>query len=149
MATGNYFALQPLMIQRLRDAQIPGLGDIMPAKGLHLLLEEGRISDSATYVIYDGESVPTDEGYCAGNRQLLFQQWLVVLATKSYDAPPYGDMDRAGPLLWEINKALQGWRPGPGMEPLKKASSPRTSYLDKFALYPLRFTTMIQTEGAN
>jgi hypothetical protein len=146
MATGNYFSLLPLIMQRLQDAQIEGLGDILPARDLHLL-EEGRVSDACVYVLYDGEAVPGGEEGNQGYLQLVTQRWLVVLATKNYATPAHGDMDRAGPILWEINRALQGWRPGPGLGMLRKISSPRPSYMEKNALYPLAYASDIQTEG--
>ncbi|MBF0583072.1 MAG: hypothetical protein HQL80_02415 [Magnetococcales bacterium] len=134
---GNYFSLQPLIIKRLAGANIQGLGSVLPARDLHLL-ESGRISDVAVYVLFDNESVPTGEGYRAGNCQTVAQQWLVILATRNHLSPNAGDLDRSGPILWEINKALQGWRPGPGIGPLVKVGSPRASYMEKTTLYPLR-----------
>ncbi len=149
MATdGNYFALQPLIMQRIREAKIPGLGEIMPARDLHLL-EEQRIDDAAVYVLYDKESVPNGSDYQPGEWQLVQQQWLIVLCTKNYADARCGDLDRAGPLLYAINKTLQGWRPGSGLGPLTKVGSPSASYSEKTSLYPLRYTSLIQLEGNN
>ncbi|MBF0192102.1 MAG: hypothetical protein HQL99_13325 [Magnetococcales bacterium] len=145
---GDYFALQPRIIQRLKQANIPGLGGVLPARDLRLLAE-GRVEDAVVYVLFDGESVPAGEEYRAGPWQTVHQQWLVVLATKNYAAPALGDKDRAGPILWEINRVLQGWSPGPGMSALVKVTSPRASYTEKTTLYALRYAGTIQTEGGH
>lgn len=143
MTTGNYFVLQPLIIQRLKEAHIPGLGDVLPARDLHLL-EEGRVADAVVYVVYDGESIPVDNSYRATRQQLVIQEWLVVLVTKNYASPAYGDLDRAGPMLWAINKTLQGWIPINGYSSLIKVNSPNPICKEKITLYPSKFRSIKQ-----
>ncbi|MBF0283591.1 MAG: hypothetical protein HQL51_03935 [Magnetococcales bacterium] len=145
---GDYFALQPLIVQRLQGANIPDLGGVLTARDVAALLE-GRTDDGGVYVLYDGETVPPGDDYRAGGRQIVLQQWLVILVTKNYAAPAAGDLDRAGPLLWAINEQLQGWTPGPGFDALIKVSSPRTSFSEKNAFYALRYQCAIQTQGSD
>lgn len=143
----DYFALGTLIAARLRE-RVPELRAVLETADLG-----GAVGDSpatpSVYVAWGGESVPGDETRRAGAGalQMVEQHWLVVLAVYA----PQGDAAprrEAGRLLWQINRALQGWVPGAEFCALSKGPTPAPLFDEGYGFFPLTFTAALVLPGS-
>lgn len=110
MSDLNYFALEPAIVERLKD-QIPELEDVYTPFSVDNMLELTN-NAVAAHVIYAGDRVGDSVGN--GRANAVYQQWLVVLAVRD-DGAQSGQTQSlraiAAPLIVKLLRALQGFNP--------------------------------------
>ena len=140
----DYLAAEPLIVARLRD-QVAGVPHVLTAADLAGV--EARAQHTpALHVIYDGDEPAGEAGQSdAGDVQITWQRWLVVLAVRSARDTLGGAGARAlaGPLLVAVIQALAGWRPSADHSPMLRASAPRPVFDAGFAYYPQLYRTAV------
>lgn len=136
----DYLAASALIVDRLRDT-VPGLRHVGAQTGL-TALEQNTLAAPAVFVIYDGDRLGATAGYRAA--QIVQQSWLVVLAVRNV-ADHASARNEAGELLAQILTALTGWEPSADHGPLVREPAPRPEYSPGFGVYPLAFSTAIET----
>ena len=134
---GGIFDAEPLLINRIR-AEVSAFKTVDSSS---LIAGSGSITGllPAAFVEPADGSADAQEGYGEIHAQ---QTWAVLVVVPHHKKEP-GDTSAArlaGPLALAVIRALQGWSPGDGFEPLLF-----TGHLDPvssvgWALFELRFT---------
>ena len=142
----DYLAAEPLIVTRLRG-EVAGVPSAHVLTAADLSGVEARAQHTpALHVIYDGDEPLGESGQSdAGDVQITWQRWLVVVAVRSARDTTGGAGARAlaGPLLVAVIQALAGWRPSADHSPLIRASAPRPAFDAGFAYYPQLYRTAI------
>lgn len=120
------------------------LGLLDEIKGVHGLPEfdpkaMGGKPTPCAFVVFDGYRVleTTGDGALAS----IASRWLVVMAVKNMAQAADGAAVRAAtkPVVEAVAEHLMGWRPGPGLGPLKLVPAPRSDYEAGHLFFPLAF----------
>lgn len=143
----DYLAAGPAILERLRE-EMPALAAVREAADLAGVTERTLGSPEA-HVIYRGDSIPAGDPRRGGEgeRQVVVQSWMVVLAVRNARGAATGEGVRAdaGPLISRALVALAGWSPGVGFRPLVRVQAPAPAYSPAFGYFPLQFQTRIVT----
>lgn len=102
----------------------------------------------ALHVLYMGDRINTGPQDRSENksRQILSQQWMVVVAVRNAGAQIQNTSalrEAAGPIISSTLAALQGFKPIAGMRELERVGAPAPAYRPTFAYYPLMFAGQI------
>jgi hypothetical protein len=147
----SYLAASGLIIQRLKDI----ITDVPPLNIRAAITAEWAIknalSPSLNVIFFDVTPVitPDSKGVAQhGKVQLAQQFWVVMLSVRNVaDAGNAAQLD-AGVLIFDVLKALLGWRPSKDYEWLHWQHSPwRKTERDGFIHYPLMFSTQTTVTG--
>lgn len=145
MVKENYLALEPLIIDRLRD-EIRCIDNIFSGADLASVKGCSQIVP-ALHVLYMGDRIPGGEGSsaCDGADQVLTQLWAVVVAVNNVTGILDGSEARqeAGPLISQVLETLQGWKPAQGFRALKRTTGPGPNYVEGFFYMPLVFECVV------
>lgn len=145
-ASQPFFALEPLLVQRLTDVAPAGV-QVLTAADLAGTAESAQHCP-AWQVIYGGYRVL--ESASGGAHQAVEQRWLVVTAVRNLRSQITGAAGRqeAGELVNVALYALLGWSPGLPFDRLKLATGGAPSFRKGgYAYYPLLFTTRLTLSG--
>lgn len=142
---GFYDAETPI-IERLKEVMaVQGVfsqNDMATAK-------QNTIPDESIAVYYSDFSItdPDEETYDL----LILQRWVIVPMVRNRQAILTGKpaRDRAGELLLDVIKKMNGWRPSEEHGPLFFTAGPKREYLGGMAYAPAMFETMIRIESDN
>lgn len=142
----DYLSAEPLIVDRLR-LQVAAVPDpnVMTAADLSGV-EQRAQHTPALHIIYDGDEPAGESGQSeAGDAQVIWQRWLVVVAVRNVRDTTGGAGARAmaGPLLVSVIQALAGWRPSVDHSPMIRSSAPRPVFDAGFAYYPQLYRTAI------
>jgi len=112
----NYFALEELLINRLKET-VAGVRAILSQAELGGVAEDQQITP-ALHVIFNA-ATPTPN--TDGHRRYFREQWHVVVAVRNPRTQRGGRAarDEAGPLVTQVLKALELWRPSKAYSPLQ------------------------------
>lgn len=136
----NYFEAEAAIVQKLAEA-VPEATKVFTPFGIADMVESSQPS-ICLHVIYFGDKVTTQE-VGQGSKNLVNQQWLVVLAVRSPNAQLQDTQvirETSGLIIPKILEALQGWQPVTWMRPLVRSSSPvAAGYSAAFAYFPFMF----------
>ncbi len=138
----DYLFLEDLLIARIRE-QVTGLVTVEGVADL-ASVDQASIATPAVYVVYLGDVIAQGAHHQGGQRaiQTVTQNWAVVLCVGYADSlgDGYGARRIAGPILGELLKAVTGWTPDAGVQPLARtAQQAPVSYDDGVFYYPLVF----------
>lgn len=151
--TTDYLVAGSLIEARISNV-VPLIKRVSPLGNLYSLLESdpdkmaahinGQLP--AAFVGFDGEVIGGSAG--AEHAHIVVQRWLVVLAVGNYRNADtaQGVTAAAGPLLYELVRALTGWQPE-GFTELERQAAPRPGYLAGVGFFPLAFATTMVVEG--
>lgn len=131
-----------LIAARLHE-QMPELADVQEAVSV-ATIEELTPAVPAALIIWDGDDVVDTAG--RGLMQSVHQRWMVVLAVRSAASSNTGEgiVRAAGPLLPKLMRALGGWEPSPGHDPLVRITSPlKPGFLAGYGYYPIAYKTRV------
>ena len=142
---GFYDAETPI-IERLKEVMaVQGVfsqNDMATAK-------QNTIPDESIAVYYSDFSItdPDEETYDL----LILQRWVIVPMVRNRQAILTGKpaRDRAGELLLDVIKKMNGWRPSEEHGPLFFTAGQKREYLNGMAYAPAMFETMIRIESDN
>lgn len=139
LPTEDFLALEALILERLRTL-CPTARAVLPVEALADVEERSQVAP-ALHVVFGGFRVAsaTDNGRSA----VTEQRWLVVAVSRcsaQRSAAPADSRARSGVLVREALAAMMGWRPAPGMRPLKLASPPNPIFKNGMSYIPLAFT---------
>jgi len=147
MALTNYLALEALIVTALTTAAIPGLATIRGVRELPEPQDLARWALPAVLVVYRGDNVPTDRDSFGDDRQIVDQEWMLVLCVKNVADLKGGSGQRAdaGVLLLAVNGAVAGQQLAPEFGPLQRVNGPANLFGDQFALFPLVYRSRLVT----
>ncbi|OBS10788.1 phage tail terminator protein [Acidihalobacter prosperus] len=145
----TYLDAETQIVALLQAAKIANVRTILTAGDLATVQENQQITP-ALHVIYNGESVPSasDMRGTYGSPQVVYQQWLVVIAVRNVKKIREGEGARedAGPIMNAVIKALQGVQLSADFpRHLRRATPPKPKYTTGFAYFPLAFTLEVDT----
>ena len=144
----DYFSLEPLLIQRLKDAAIPGVRMVYSSAELAKVDEKMQITP-ALHVLFHGDNVLEGQGKQAekGKKQAVSQQWMVVVAVNNAtQTNPATEMNKqAGQIISQVLTQLAGWRPDQDHGELHRINGPGPDRRAGFAYYPLVFKSTVVT----
>lgn len=107
----NYFALEPVIVQRIKD-EMPDIQEVYTPFSVDDMLQLTNVSPGVS-VIYVGDRVGDSAG--VGKASQVYQQWLMVLSLNDASAQleqTNSIRASAAPLIVKLLKAFQGYRPG-------------------------------------
>jgi hypothetical protein len=150
----DYLAAEALIIARLGAAQDGEIDPPARALGAADLagVEESAQVAPAYQVLYRGD-VFAGEGDSEGGTQVVFQEWMTVIAVRNVRGGRTGAGARAeaGPLIARALRLLNGHQLSAGFSPLKRVlPGPAPAYSDAgFAYFPIVHRTQIVTVPSN
>ncbi len=150
MQLDDYLAIEEPLVERLREA-VPELVTVTTAAELEDVANLRQKPPPAAIVIYDGDDVPqTPQSEAArGQRQVVLQRWLVVIAVQNVRDQRQGSSVRreAGPLMVKVIRAVAGWQPPvPNTRPLMRApGTPGPAFEAGYGYFPLLFIARVFT----
>jgi hypothetical protein len=114
---------------------------VMTKTDLASIPEEKQITP-AVHVVFDGFLI-AGQGAELEMVALQSQRWITVVAVANSARmrEAAARNQDAGPLLFQLFKALHGFVPAPGLTKLAPLSPPRAYYSAGFAYFPLAWTT--------
>ena len=144
----DYFSIEPLIIQRLKDAAIPGVRAVYSSSELARVDEKSQVTP-AVHVLYYGDNVLEGQGNQAekGKKQKIEQNWMVVVAVNhAAQINPAAEMNQqAGVIISQVLVHLSGWRASPDHGELYRINGPGPDRRAGFAYYPLVFKSAVVT----
>lgn len=134
----NHLALEGLLIDRLKAANIPGVREVYSVGEMDRL-DENSFKTPCLAVQYDGEEV--GDGMPKMGLLKVTQSWLVVVSTNSKRDPisGSGNRDIAGEILAAVIESMKGAKLGESMWEVRRVTGPKPIYRSPFASFPLRF----------
>lgn len=143
MVDQNYLFASSAIAARLREA-CPGFRRVVEVQEASDVL---GMPGPVAVVSYMGESLNLSEGQQMrrGADVLARQRWLVELIfdTRNKELT----VSKAGYLMLDVIKALQGWKPENAASSLYRVSPPLTTYGNGYAIYPLLFELAVLTSA--
>lgn len=138
---GDWLSVGGQIVTRLTSDLGPSVRQVRMAAALEEISDHAPASP-AVWVAWGGDRIVETGGH--GVAQAIDQQWIVALLVRAArDAASGGGVaDAAGPLLAAILSSLMGWQPD-GSRGLRRAESPRPSYVAGTGVYPLAFAARI------
>lgn len=136
----DYFAPSQGIIDRLKS-EIPEVCDRVFSMAELENSKESQQITPAIHVIHVGDNICSRTGN--GEVQMFDQEYFVILAIRNASSVLTGEAARgdAGKILVKMLKALQGFSPAPGCDPLKRTNAPSPGYNAGYGYFPLAFTT--------
>lgn len=110
MNISNYFAVEPLIVQHIKD-NVPGLEDVNTPFDIDDMLDMTHVAPSVS-VIYYSDRMSETGGRGATTAQ--YQQWLIVLCmndASSQGGKTNGIRDLANPFILKLLEAMNGFTP--------------------------------------
>lgn len=144
----DYFSIEPLMIQRLKDAAIPGVRAVYSSAEIARVEENMQITP-ALHVLFHGDNVLEGKGNQAekGKKQKIEQNWMIVVAVNhAAQINPAAEMNQqAGEIISQVLTQLSGWRPSFDHGELYRVNGPGPDRRAGFAYFPLVFKSAVVT----
>lgn len=139
--TPAFFALEALILERLKAASLPGVRKVGTAADI-AAVAEAQQTTPAVYLIYGGYR-PTQMREGSGGRvQELEQTWVAVVAVRNVrDMAGTAAREDAGPIINAVLASLQGWKPTADFRELHLSDPPPPEFTEGFGYYPLAFQT--------
>lgn len=140
----TYYGLESAIIARLKEC-VPEIQDIYTPFSIDDITQMVTVSPSIS-VIYMEERVGESVGQ--GKANVVYQQWLVVLAVSDASAQlqtTSAIRAKAAPLAVSILRALQGFNPNlKGFRELKRVTAPVSGgYSAGYAYFPFMFEAQL------
>lgn len=138
----NFFAAQPLLVARIQqEVDVPFVLTAAEAA----LIEEQQQKTPAIYIVYAGGEPVGEPGRSEQGEVTVFRQrWAAVVAVRNVENTATGEgiREEAGPLIVQTYRALSGWRPAAGFNPLILVGDVQAAYSDAgFGYFQLTFDT--------
>lgn len=138
----DFFAAEPLLVARIQqEVSVPFVLTASEAA----LVEERQQKTPAVYIVYAGGDPEGDPGRSEhGDVTVFRQRWAAVVAVRNVENTVTGEgiRDEAGPLIVQTYRALAGWRPRAGFNPLIMAGDVQAAYSEAgFGYFQLMFET--------
>lgn len=130
----NYLFIGPLIQQRLQQL----VGDVpvdLVERTEQVLDADKRVR--VLMVMYGGDRFDVGPNGRTVNSQLVYQRWLVFLATNNVGKGQAARLAPLGPLLSTVHKALAGWVPQGAVHAMQRANGPQPTFTDSKAVLPL------------
>lgn len=145
----TYLDAETQIVALLEQAAIANVKAVLTAGDL-ATVQENQQTTPALHVIYNGESVPSSSGMrgAYGSPQVVYQQWLVVVAVRNVKKIREGEGARedAGPIMNSVINTLQGKQLSADFpRHLRRTTPPKPKYTTGFAYFPLAFTLEVDT----
>lgn len=142
----NYFALQPLIIERLRQ-EVPELMFVAGSQS-RKEVAEGVVPLPAALVIFGGDTVQPTKSGGRGAIQMVTLTFVIEIVVPSDWCAVSGEgslMD-GGHLYRQIIDALAGWKPSEEFDELYRTQASRPVYEETEDYYQLAFSTESATQ---
>ncbi|UUM26273.1 hypothetical protein [Acinetobacter colistiniresistens] len=145
-AINDYFAVEPLLVERLQT-EMPEILDVNTPFTIETMLEGTNNAPSISVIYFDDR---VGESASNGSSATIFQQWLVVLCIRDAEAQLQNTntlRKEADPFIRKLLDTLQGFNPQvPGYRMFKRANSPvRIGNSPGFAYFPFMFEIQVFT----
>lgn len=138
----DYFVAEKPIVDRLK-VEVPEVnGRVFTLSNIEQVTEEQQTTP-ALHVLHGGDIIGKSSS--DGQAQTFDQIWIVVVAVKNAKAQKSGELLReiAGPIIFKLLRALQGFQPDISCAPLHRMESAEPEYKSGFAFFPYAFTTKI------
>jgi hypothetical protein len=143
----NIFAAEPLIIARIA-ANVTGLEDVGSVSKLAGYRPD-QIPLPSVYVIPGPAEVEGDPN--DGGVQIEYQTWQVVVCVGHIEDTATDDSattaKAAGEILFQVMRALVGWRPASGFMPMAYRGREEPYYEPGYAEFPALFQTGLVITG--
>ena len=137
------YSLEPLLVQKLKDAAIADVTDVVTLADISLLADTTK-RPPCLFVINRGlrPYVGAGQLVAQSKAQQIDTLWWVVLCVKNTAQPDSGQPARevAQAIMTNVREALQGEKLSPQHGPLTIYESPAPSYTDGLAWFALGFS---------
>jgi hypothetical protein len=138
----DFFAAEPLLVARIKD-QVDVRFVLTASQAA--LVDEQQQKTPAVYLLYAGGDPEGEPGRSErGDLTVFRQRWAAVVAVRNVEntASGQGIREEAGPLIVQTYRALAGWRPADGFNPLIMAGDVQAAYSEAgFGYFQLLFET--------
>lgn len=144
MAITNYFAAEPLIINRIKALAITGL-NVHSASFIAGVTDLYKL---CPFVVVEPGASETSDG-AEGRLQEDTQQWRVTVGTQhSKDAADVNTSAlAAGAIILPVLQTLVGWQPSADYKPLVLIERGQPYYEPGYAEFPFEFETRFSLRG--
>lgn len=142
MSTLEYFAVEPLLVERIKN-NVEGLIEVDTPFSIESMLDNRNNAPSVSIIWY-GERFGEQVGRDGKVRSMQYDQWLIVLKvndTESQSTTTSSIRALADPFIIQIHDCMMDFNPQiKGYAQFTKASCPVTNGSDSgFAYFPFMF----------
>lgn len=142
----NFLEPGELIAARLKDRLPPNthVGDAAEIQEI----EKVQTLKDGVFVVFDGFR-PTQQGDAVAVEIETEQVWFAVVAVRNVAGIVAGSGARkkAGELIVQTMRALQGWLPSKSFTRLRHVPAPRAAYRAGFMFVPIAFATKARVKG--
>ena len=137
----DYFAAESPIVEQLKASVTQVSGRVYTFSDVNNIEESQKNFESALHVLHGGDKLGRSGS--DGRAQVFDQVWIVVVAVRNARDQTSGALlrDVAGPIICEVLRALQGFKPSDYHGELHRFETIEPVYKAGFAFFPLAFTT--------
>jgi hypothetical protein len=137
----DYFAAEVPIVEQLKSAVTLVSGKVWTFSDSDKIEESQKNESAALHVIHGGDRL--GRSAADGKSQTFDQVWIVIVAVREPKDQTSGTFlrDIAGPIICQVLRALQGFKPSDYHGELHRMETIEPVYKSGFAFFPLAFST--------